>query len=263
MSWTDSLRYFKGVAARHGVESLKKDARPDDGIPLGARIGGLLKMQMSPFIRASAAGSLITMPTDEDTLICAIGRVKLDFPGKIYRYYVATGDDDRDREKFLQVVQDEHGEVVEVMYCTRMTRFIPETEEDQDAFTGEGGVGLGQKSYTLWREQLADNGYSEAEINAALGESEQLDYLRESGEEDFVPPFTGTEVRVDDAEGQHGLEQEIWFVPYVRQMADGSQEYLLITTEVVKSQDGDSSRREIHVDFMIGIPLEKERVTIQ
>lgn len=263
MSFKESLRYFKGVAAKYGVDAAREAPRADDSMPMGAKIGSLLKMQMSPFIRALSGGSLISMPGSNDTTIRAIGHVRLNFPGNIYRYYVATGDDDREDEKFLQVIQDEAGDVSEVMYCTRMTRLIPETEEIQNAFTGEGGVGLGQKTYTIVREQLAENGYSDAEINAALGESDRLDYTRETGEEDFVPPFKGVEVRVDDAQGQHGLEQDIWFVPYVRQLADGTQEFLLITTEVVISQDGDTSKRSIHVDFMIGIILEKERVTIQ
>jgi hypothetical protein len=54
-------------------------------------------------------------------------------------------------------------------------------------------------------------------------------------------------------------------MPYKRQIGqiDGSLEYLLITTEIVTSQDGDTARREIHVDFMIGIPVEADRVQIQ
>lgn len=264
MGWTDAIRYVKGGAAKHGVGSLGNTPRVDDGLPLGARIGGILKMQIAPFIRATTAGSLIAMPGDADTIIKAVGHVKLNFPGNIYRYYLATGDDDSEKEKFLQVVQDARGIIVELMYCTRLTRIIPETEEDQNAFTGEGGVGLGQRVYTLWREQVAESGYTELELIAAMGDTDSLDYVRETGspDQEFVPPFSGEETRVDDASGTHGLSQDIWFVPYVRQIGE-NKEYLLITTEIVNSKDGDASQRSIHVDFMIGIPLEVERVTIQ
>ena len=71
--------------------------------------------------------------------------------------------------------------------------------------------------------------------------------------------------RVFDAIGEHGLKQEIYFMPYVRNFGatnDGT-EYLLISTEIVESQDGDPAKRAIHVDFMIGLPLEKERLSVQ
>jgi hypothetical protein len=55
----------------------------------------------------------------------------------------------------------------------------------------------------------------------------------------------------------------MYFMPYVRRLADGSREYLLITTEIVESVDGDANKRGIHVDFVIGIPMEQERIVIQ
>jgi hypothetical protein len=51
-------------------------------------------------------------------------------------------------------------------------------------------------------------------------------------------------------------------MPYVRDIGT-DQEYLLISTEIVESRDGDPSKREIHVDLMLGLPLEQERVVIQ
>jgi hypothetical protein len=56
-------------------------------------------------------------------------------------------------------------------------------------------------------------------------------------------------------------------MPYRREISDwdikGNVEYLLITTELVQSKNGDTSKREIHVDFMVGIPVDVERVLIQ
>jgi hypothetical protein len=61
----------------------------------------------------------------------------------------------------------------------------------------------------------------------------------------------------------HGLRQEMFFMPYVRNLPDGGREYLLITTEIVESVDGDANRRGIHVDFVVGIPIEQERIVVQ
>lgn len=263
MSWTDSINYIKGIASKHGVDSLKQNVRSDDGLPLGAKIGGLINFQLTPFVRASGAGSLVTPPNNNESIIRAIGHVKLDFPGNIYRYYMATGDEGPEKEKFLQVVVDESGVVIETMYCSRITRFIPETVDDQNAFTGEGGAGLGQLTYTLWKDQLTDCGFAQSDLALALGDSDQIDFTRETGSGEFVAPFNGTEIRIDDAQGIHGVEEKIWFTPYVRVMSDGNQEHLLITTSVVNSRDGDAGQRSIHVDFMVGIILEKERISIQ
>lgn len=80
-------------------------------------------------------------------------------------------------------------------------------------------------------------------------------YDREAGdpEEAFVPPYRGTETRIDDATGAKGLSQDVFLTPYVRALTDGSREYLLISTEVVHSIDGDASKRSVHVDFMVGL----------
>jgi hypothetical protein len=150
------------------------------------------------------------------------------------------------------------------LYCTQLARIIPETADDQDAYTGAAGYGLGDAGYTLWREQLADT-LDDASLATVFGSADRVEYTRDAGAPDaqFVAPFHGRETRIDDAEGVHGLRQEMYFMPYVRKLADGSREYLLITTEIVESVDGDASKRGIHVDFVIGIPLEQERVVIQ
>jgi hypothetical protein len=263
MSWNDACKYVRGVAAKHGIDAAKEARREDEGLPMGARIGSLITMQKAPFIRAECNGSLVMTPDDGDTLIRAISRVNLDLSGSLYRYYLHTGDDDSP-EKYLQVLQDANGAIAEILYCTQLTRIVPESAEDQDAFMGLSGSGLGDKSYTLWRTQLAELGVDEAELGTIFGKRDRIDYRRDAGDPalDFIAPYAGIETRVDDAGGLHGLEQQLYFMPYVRDL-NGSLEYLLITTEIVKSRDGDASRRAIHVDFMIGIPLEPERILIQ
>ncbi|WP_164557918.1 DUF2491 family protein [Massilia atriviolacea] len=262
MGWKNAFDYMRGIAGKHGADG--KVRREDEGLPMGARIGGMLKLQMSPLIRAQANGSLIAMPRDTDTLIQAVSQIKLNLAGGLYRYYLAKGDDDA-KEKFLQLYADEKNQVAEIMYCTQLARVIPETADDQDAYTGRAGYGLGDQTYTLWREQLGDVGLSADELATVFGDSDRLDYVRDAGERNaaFVSPFKGTETRIDDAGGVKGLKQEMYFMPYVRELPGGGSEYLLITTEILSSVNGDHSKRGIHVDFVIGLPVEQERVVIQ
>jgi hypothetical protein len=262
MGWKDAFEYMRGVASKRGVGA--QERREDEDLPLGARIGSVVNLQQSPFIRANSNGSLIGMPSPADTRVLAVSQIKLNMAGGLYRYYLATGDIDA-KEKFLQVFRNAQGEIAELMYCTQLARVVPETAEDQDAYTGVSGCGLGDKTYTLWREQLGDIGLDEADLDLIFGSSDRLDYLRDAGDAnaEFVTPFTGTEIRIDDAIGQKGLKQEMYFMPYVRELKGGGHEYLLITTEIVASVNGDTSQRGIHVDFVIGIPVEQERVVIQ
>jgi hypothetical protein len=260
MGWKDAVDYVRGAATKRGLA----DAPADQQLPLGARIGSVVSLQQSPLLRASAAGSLIRMPNGSDTRIQAVSRIKLNLSGKLYRYYLDKGDD-ADDEKFLQVYVNEQGQVAEILYCSQLARVIPETAEDQEAYTGEAGYGLGDASYTLWRAQLGDYGLDQQDLELAFGSEEGLEYLRDAGDPDaeFVAPFNGTETRIDDAGGRGGLQQEMYLMPYVRQLDGAGKEFLLITTEILRSVNGDAGKRGIHVDFVIGIPVEQERVVIQ
>jgi hypothetical protein len=261
MAWKDVFSYVRTMTDKRGVT--EGDHRADDGLPLGARIGSLVKIQQSPIIRAQANGSLIAAPQDADDRVLAVSQLRLEPRTELYRLYLVKGDQD-DKEKFLQVFCGPDGQIAEILYCTQLARVIPETAEDQEAYTGGAGYGLGDAGYTLWRDQLADM-LSPADLVSVFGEHDRLDYTRDAGarEAAFVAPFRGQEIRIDDAQGKHGLRQELYFMPYVRMLASGEREYLLITTEIVDSVDGDASRRGIHVDFVIGIPMEAERIVVQ
>jgi hypothetical protein len=71
---------------------------------------------------------------------------------------------------------------------------------------------------------------------------------------DHVLPIHGVENRIDDAVGDTGLSQELRCMPYERILEGDLVEHLLISLEVVKS-DGNENQKDVHVDFMIGIPL--------
>lgn len=261
MGWKNVFSYMRGMAGNHGLDG--KARREDEGLPMGARIGSVVQMQKGSVIRAQTNGSLIGMPDDGDTRVLAVSQIKLNLDGALFRFYLAKGDQDAD-EKFLQVYADPDGDIAEIMYCTQLARVVPETAEDQDAYTGVAGAGLGDQSYTLWREQLADQ-LSDADLATVFGDSDRIDYTRDAGNLDaaFVRPFFGKETRIDDAGGMQGLKQEMYYMPYVRELAGGGREYLIITTEIIDSVNGDTSKRGIHVDFVIGIPMEQERIVLQ
>lgn len=256
MGWNEAMQYLRAGMVR-------EPQRADLDLPLGARIGSVVTLQQSPLLRAAADGALITPPEARETRIVAVSQLRLRQSGGLYRYYLSTGDADGN-EKFLQVYQDPQGQVAEVLYCTQLARVIPQTAEDQDAFMGSKGAGLGDRSYTLWRSQMGGL-RDEADLDHVFGHDHGLDFWRDAGDPhtDFIPPFEGSEVRLDDALGQRGLRQSLYYMPYVRALRGGGQEYLLITTEIVHSVNGDASKRGIHVDFVVGIPLELERIAIQ
>ncbi len=261
MGWNNVVDYLRGMAGKHGLDG--KTRREDHGLPLAARLGSLVQLQKSPVIRAQVGGSLIAMPADGDNRILAVSQIRLVLTGALYRFYLAKGDEDA-QEKFLQLYCDEQGNVAEILYCTQLARVIPETAQDQDAYTGVSGAGLGEHDYTLWREQLADT-MDAAQLSQVFGDSERIDYRRDIGapQAPYVAPLQGTETRIDDAAGMQGLKQELHYMPYVRTLPGGGSEYLLITTEIIASVNGDTARRGIHVDFVIGIPLEQERIVFQ
>lgn len=266
MAWKDAYSYAeKWLGAR--TERQLATKKEDLNLPLAARIGSLIQLQKTPLIRALTLGSLIAMPEQDETLIRAISRIQINLSGSLYRYYLNVGDDQH-AEKFLQMYVDPAGSVTEVLYCSRLLRLTPQSSEDQEAYLGQAGYGLGDLSYTLWRAQVEELGVDEASLSAIFGTADSVIYQRDIGEAqmDFVAPLHGTETRIDDAAGTHGLQQEIVFMPYSRPLGDGAdepREVLLISTEIVASVDGDSSRRGIYVDFMIGIPVELDRLVVQ
>ena len=261
MSWTDAYNHLRDGGPKVGGAA----APPTDlDLPLGARIGSLVWLQQSPLLGAMADGSLIALPETDDNCIVAVSHIRLQQTGGLYRYYLDTGEVDG-QEKFLQVYQNADGQVAEVMYCSRLTRVFPETVEDQEAYMGVASAGLGDRSYTLWRAQLSDIGLDDTDLDLVFGNGDGLDYWRDAGsdDEEFVAPFSGTEIRIDNPSGSRGLRQELYFMPYARELRSGGSEYLLITTEIISRVNGDASKRGIHVDFVIGIPLQRECIVIR
>ncbi|UUZ53809.1 hypothetical protein LP419_35285 [Massilia sp. H-1] len=231
---------------------------------MGARIGSVVQMQKGSVIRAQTNGSLIGMPDDGDTRVLAVSQIKLNLDGALFRFYLAKGDQDAD-EKFLQVYADPDGDIAEIMYCTQLARVVPETAEDQDAYTGVARRGPGRPvlhavARAVGRPaQRCRPGHRVRRQRPHRLHARRLSNLDAA----FVRPFFGKETRIDDAGGMQGLKQEMYYMPYVRELAGGGREYLIITTEIIDSVNGDTSKRGIHVDFVIGIPMEQERIVLQ
>lgn len=248
---------------RDGADSAPDLPRQDSGLPLGARIGGVIEVENAPFVIAQASGSLVRPPSASERFVAAVSRVKLTgLSGKAYRYYLATGDEGAG-ETFLQTYLGEDGKIREILYCTHLHRLVP-TPEERKFFTAEDGTGLGMPYFSLSADQLKAAGVDENLVALATGETGVVDYRRDvDPDAEFVAPLKGSESRIDDAQGEHGLKQEVFYLPYCRQLGDsGLSEFLLISTEIVESRDGDSSKREVHVDFMVAIPLTEGMVNV-
>ena len=233
-----------------------------EGTPFNARIGSLITLKASPFLRAF--GSLTGTPSASQT-VKSISKLHIPMNGNAHRLYTSRGDGADDSEEFLQIYSDANGEAQELVYFRRLVRIYPQTEEEQRAYMGEDSEGLGQTTFALSLEQMQGIGWVAPMLRDSFGDADSLEYQRCAGDAsiEFVAPFRGTENRIDDASGEHGLHQEIVFMPYRRMLTGGSQEKLLVETEIVTDHDGDTNAREIHVDFMIGLVLSTLDVVVQ
>ncbi|WP_018607700.1 DUF2491 family protein [Uliginosibacterium gangwonense] len=240
------------------AKAISRLATQDEGLPLGLSIGSMFGIPRADF--AVLQGGLITTPPAAEFPVISISRVKLednpDLP--IYRFYTDVG---RDRlgqgEAFLQVF-GAAGAIEEIGYYQFLYRLIPQTEEEQRLYMGEG-YGLGETDYYLSADQLAALGIPSARIEEALAGEDCLHYTRDVPGGDYISPFCATETRLDDQAGVSGLRQEIRFMPYVRTLPDGNKEHLLISFEILESLDG-ARKQQIHVDFMIGLTIDPLRL---
>lgn len=235
--------------------------RQDVGLPYGAQIGSLMAVPRASF--AILDGALLKVPASSQMQVTAVSRVRLDADPsmEIYRLYTHTGEQRSDAgQAFLQVfVRD--GQPVEATYYQHLFRLIPTSPEDQAAYQGNG-YGLGDQWYNLGADQLALANLTEDQIAALLNGAEALDYERDTPPgADYVAPYTAVENRLDDATGVNGMRQKMHFMPYVRTLADGNREQLLISFEVVESTNGQRAP-EVHVDFMVGLTLEPQKLKV-
>ena len=249
----------KAVVAKKLNNDSSAVPREDENLPFGVRVGSLITLNAGPFLRAH--GSLVAQPPALSTVV-AISRIRMRLDGALYRLYVSKGDNVADKEAYIQVYVDAQGQPQEMHYFDRILRIFPDTPETIAAFTGENEEGLGRMDFSLFREQMEDLGYAEAALNDAFGENDELVYTRLSqSDRAYVAPFEATENRIDDSHGKQGLRQKVLFMPFGRELGNTSEQ-LVIATEIVHDQNG-VSVDDVHVDFMVGLPLGTNDIRIQ
>lgn len=228
--------------------------RQDLGLPYGAQIGSLMEVPRASF--AILDNTLLKVPASAQMQVQSVGRVRLDADPalEMYRLYTDAGSRRNDEgQSFLQVlVQD--GKPIEATFYQQLFRIVPTSADEQAAYQGHG-YGLGQLFYNLGADQLALAGLDDAQIDALLDGAETLDFERDTPvDDDYVRPYTAIENRLDDPTGMKGMRQKMRFMPYVRELPDGTRENLLISFEVVESVDG-TRAPAVHVDFLVGLTL--------
>lgn len=249
----------KGLAKHQATQA----PRQDNGLPYGAKIGSLIEVPRASF--ALLDGSLMKVPAAAQMQIESVGRVRLaaDPSIELYRLYTSKGDARTDAgQSFLQVLMD-NGQPVEATYYQQLFRTLPTSVEEQEAYLGKG-FGLGELYYTMAADQLAMCGLSDTQIAAMLGETEAIEFLRDTPttvQVDYVPPYVAIENRLDDAAGDNGLRQRMHFMPYTRELPCGGRENLLISFEVVESVNG-LRAPAVHVDYLAGLTLEPQKIKV-
>jgi hypothetical protein len=235
--------------------------RQDLGLPYGAQIGSLMEVPRATF--AILDNTLLKVPASAQMQVQSVGRVRLDADPalEMYRLYTDAGSRRNDEgQSFLQVlVQD--GKPAEATYYQQLVRIVPTSADEQAAYQGHG-YGLGQLFYNLGADQLALAGLDDAQIDALLAGAETLDFERDTPvDDDYIRPYTAIENRLDDPTGVKGMRQKMHFMPYVRELPDGTRENLLISFEVVESVDG-TRAPAVHVDFLVGLTLEPMKLKV-
>lgn len=261
-------RIFDKKLNQHAADAVKAP-RVDTGLPFGANIGSLLSLPRASF--ALLNGSLLSVPTESQVQVAAISRLRLDADQNIglYRLYTNCGNGrGGEGESFLQIMGTPDN-IQDVAYYQFVCRLIPQTEEEQAAYLGNG-YGLGEREYALADDLLGIAGYATDEIKSLIDSAggDVIRYERDTpDQQDYIAPFQCRETRIDDAFGEKGLTQRMWFMPYVRRLPDqaalmaGGIERLLISYEAVESMDG-QRKPQVHVDLMVGIALDPAQISV-
>ena len=226
----------------------------DVGLPYGGHIGALAQVNDAAFLVANMLGSIVEPPGTGEVVVKAISRVRMDgWPNdtQLHRYYLTTGDDGMEKERYIQVVSNS-GVPREAMYFSSLFRLYPDSPDVIRFYNGEDEKDrIGGQEWFFARSDL-EKWLNKSQLQT-LGTMEELVYQRAVGDGVYHPPLTGVENRIDDAVGNTGLRQRLWCMPHVRAL-DTIQEHLVISLEIMDTHDG-KREKEVHVDFMVGISI--------
>ena len=260
--WKLIARNVGGVTGKIGEKIDPKHLTQDSGLPLGGRIGGYMKIGNAAFLTASLFGSFITKPETGEVKIEAISRVRLDgWPGNVavHRYYLAKGDDSG-KERYIQVLS-RNGQPEEVIYFTSLVRLYPDDSNTIKYYSGElGSDGIGGTEWVFSRDDLQGI-LSGEQFQSLPADQQEIVWQRAVGEGEHFLPIHGVENRIDDSVGDKGIHQQVWCMPHIRQLSEGVFEHLFVSLEVMDSHDG-KREQEVHVDFMVGVPLSMSDIQI-
>lgn len=254
------LNFFRKSSANESTNELPDAPVQDSNLPFGAKFGSLLSLPLASYV--TLTNSLIQLPDQAQITVESISRLHVSgIPhAKILRLYTNKGSALEDRDQsFLQllVVNDE---VMQATYYKQLLRLIPATVEEQEPYLGRG-YGLGDIYYRLGRDLLIDSYLTSAQFEKVLKGRENLEYFRDAPTgDDYLAPYRATETRLDDPHGYTGMEQEVRFMPYWREV-DGGKELLTINFEKVKSING-IPQQSVHVDFHLGLQLDHTLITV-
>ncbi|MBK3780302.1 YjfK family protein [Paraburkholderia aspalathi] len=238
--------------------------RVDTGLPYNAQLGALLEVPRAEF--ALLDGSLLSVPASAQLPIVAVSRIHLDADDDLalFRFYTATGQDRSGvGASFLQVVcrAGHVDDIQDVAYYQHLCRDFPVTDEEQAPYRGEG-FGLGELTYEMADDKLRAIPQAASNLSAFIASADDaLVFTRDTPGGDYVAPFDAGENRLDDAVGEKGMTKRLSFMPYVRDLAAGRQERLLISFDYVKTVDGRSATAA-YVDFLAGLALDRNKVKV-
>ena len=248
------MELFKRVAQKK-VDVLldKKDVSLK--LPMGLDFGKVINI--SPVVFALIDDSLVTPPSARQNIITSLSSLKDKQGDRIaYRAYVSNGDNGQ--EQYFQVTANPDN--FEGIWFTTMHRHYPQTSEELAAFMGKG-FGSGESEFNISRAMLESVGYESKVLDKVFKNMDNLTYSREIGEGDYVAPMSGLETRMDSADKEEGVEQKTNFMLYSRVLDNKEKEFLWISLEAEQTRNGITSN-EVHVDFMVGLNVNKNRISI-
>ncbi|MDR9836866.1 MULTISPECIES: hypothetical protein [Herbaspirillum] len=249
MSWKNAFSYLGRLSGRG---KSRDEVSADAGLPLGLRIGSLVSIKSGYYLAMDQRATFVR-PLPAAAAVKAISSLSLNMDLRVHRFWIETGDSGV-AARFLQITSALDGTPKEAFLCSLIARYVPVSVEEQDIYTGANQIGLGEREFAVQRDSIDQRFYSADEIEKAFGDSVDLVFRRDvGGSENFVAPFTGVEIRIDDSRGERGLEQSVWFMPYFRRFG-GISEHLFITTANLTSRNG-RPEREVYVDFVAGLPV--------